>query len=154
MATQMPEELSEVIQSYEQKKLRQIDGRRALIRLVSTEVAGKKITQETIARHLGMTQAGVSQELRQARALPEVPEGFSGASPLEICERYAAKDIDRMQLVEELCLWTYTTRTQTDGYDSLMVDPPGSWGDVEEALHRGLIDFETYDEVLDRISKE
>lgn len=68
--------------------------------------------------------------------------------PYGICQRYAAGTIDRDQLIDELTRWPYVQRGKTDGFDGLLVDPPGTWAEVTDALHHGLIDTETYDQVL------
>jgi hypothetical protein len=75
-------------------------------------------------------------------------EGFSGATPKEICERYAAGEISREQLVDELVRFPYAPRGETDGYDSLLVDPPGSFAEVEEAGFSGLIGLDEYEQVF------
>lgn len=64
-------------------------------------------------------------------------DGFSGATPAEICQRYAAGFIDRAHLVDELTRFPYVKGGQTDGYDSLIVDPPGTWSEVSAAVRRG-----------------
>ena len=73
----------------------------------------------------------------------------------EICERYAAEVIDRAQLGEELVRWDYAPRgTLATELDDLIVDPVGSFGDVERALRQGLIDDDVFDEVADRIEAQ
>ncbi len=45
--------------------------------------------------------------------------------------------------------WDYPTAGQTDGYDSLVVEPAGTFGaTIGRALDEGVIDAETYDAVL------
>lgn len=84
-----------------------------------------------------------------------VPE-FSGASPYEICQQYAAGALTRGEVRDELVRWPYGAQGSTagDGVDDLIVDEPGSWTDVEIALGHGLIDASLYDEVLDAVSPE
>ncbi len=77
-------------------------------------------------------------------------DGFSGATPAEICQRYAAGFIDRAQLVDELTRFPYVKGGQTDGYDSLIVDPPGTWSEVSAAVRRGAIEEDVYEEVFNR----
>ncbi|MFS3130659.1 hypothetical protein ACLM5J_19815 [Nocardioides sp. Bht2] len=110
------------------------------------------LSQHELAREIGVSQPAISKTLKQAADLPQVPEGFSGATPLEICERYAAGEIDRDQLIKELGEWDYPPRDTTDGYDTILVDPIGSFGDVELAHLRGLIDDAIYDAVLDLVT--
>ncbi|WP_051196460.1 hypothetical protein [Jonesia quinghaiensis] len=78
-------------------------------------------------------------------------EGFSGADPYEICERYAAGLISRDQLVDELTRWEYTPNARTESLvDDLIINKPGSVADLERALRRGLIEAELYEEIGDR----
>lgn len=72
---------------------------------------------------------------------------FSGETPLQICEQYAAGHIDRKQLVDELTRFPYVKGGHTDGYDSLIADSPGAWTDVSAAVRRGLIHRNVYREV-------
>ncbi|TLP94499.1 hypothetical protein FEF26_11930 [Nesterenkonia salmonea] len=83
---------------------------------------------------MGISQPALSKALKATETVPEPREGFSGASPYEICARYDAGFIDRDQLVDELTRWSYGAQGGTDGYDSLIVDQPGSWTHVELAL--------------------
>lgn len=76
--------------------------------------------------------------------------GFSGAAPYEICQRYAAGFIDRVKLVDELTTFPYVKDGQTDGDDSLIVDPGGTWSEVSDARRRGLIEDDVYEEVFNR----
>lgn len=38
----------------------------------------------------------------------------------------------------------------TDGYDSLIVDPPGTWSEIDDAARRGLISDDIYETVFNR----
>lgn len=75
---------------------------------------------------------------------------FSAPTPYGICERFAAGTISRGQLIDELVRFPYEPGGTTDGYDSLIVDPPGTWSEVSDAERRGLIDHAVYGEVFDR----
>ncbi|RXR22092.1 MarR family transcriptional regulator [Oerskovia turbata] len=118
------------------------DELRTLRRLAAT------MTQTQIAKELRISQPAVNKALKAAGRVPDVREGFSGASPYEIAERYAAGQIDRAQLVEELMRWPYAEQTKTDGFDWLVEEAPGTFEEVGRALDEGLIDDETYDAVL------
>lgn len=106
------------------------------------------MTQTDLAQSLGMTQPSISSALKSAAKVPEPREGFSGASAYEIAQRYAAGEIDRDQLVDELTRWEYVPRPQTDGYDDLLIVPDGTFEEVGQARRNGLIDGETYDVIL------
>lgn len=117
-------------------------------RFVQSSTRSGQITQAEVARELRITQGGLSKGVNKT---PAVVEGFSGASPYEIAQRYAAGDIDRTQLVEELTRWKYPPRPLTDGpYDDLLFLPEGSFEDVGQAFDEGLIDMETYDEIAEK----
>lgn len=117
------------------------------------EVRAQGLTQTEIARELGVSQPAVSQLLSSAgRTAGAVREGFSGGSPYEICERYAAGQIDRARVVDELARWPYEQGDPGDGFDWLTYEP-GEWHQqVVPALDEGLLDDATYDAVLDRRS--
>ena len=130
------------------RDLHDLDYRRAL-RKVRAVVQREGYAQRSVADNLGISQPALSKALRSAEQVQEPREGFSGASPYEICERYHVEFIDREQLIDELLRWPYAKRGKTDGFDGLAIDPPGAWGDVTKALDDGLIDGETYDQILD-----
>lgn len=77
-------------------------------------------------------------------------EGFSGSTPYEICERFAAGLIEESQLIDELVRYPYVPGRTTDGYDSLIVDPPGTWSEVSTAARHGLIGDDVYEAVFNR----
>ncbi|WP_125613022.1 MarR family transcriptional regulator [Specibacter cremeus] len=112
--------------------------------------------QRDIARALGVAQPAISRLLKQAaaRGVKPIPEGFSGASPYEIAERYAAGDIDRDTMIRELSAWPYVksdahTAAQAEWDSTPYPDPPGTFEEVEDARSAGLIDGEAYDLILD-----
>ncbi|WP_369745622.1 hypothetical protein [Paenarthrobacter sp. AMU7] len=115
------------------------------------------LPQRDIARALQITQSAVSQALTRAasRGVKAIPEGFSGASPYEIAERYAAGDIDRDEMVRQLSAWPYVKAP--DHADQLAREwkailppnPPGTFDEVGEAFDKGLIDGDAYDTILD-----
>ncbi|OUE31506.1 hypothetical protein BFL35_04680 [Clavibacter michiganensis] len=77
-------------------------------------------------------------------------EGFSGALPMEICERYAAGMLERERLVDELARYPYLPLDRTDGWDDLMVNPPGTWAEFMLAIDIGLVEDALYEEVFNR----
>jgi DNA-binding transcriptional regulator YdaS (Cro superfamily) len=117
--------------------------------------ASKTASQRDIARDLGISQPAVSQQLKTAQELAPVPEGFSGSSPTEICERYAAGLLTREQLIDELTRWDYPPeRMPEHEWDDLIVSPPGGWAEVEMALWHELIDDELYETVLNELERQ
>ncbi|WP_125612051.1 hypothetical protein [Specibacter cremeus] len=112
--------------------------------------------QRDIARALGIAQPSVSQLLKQAdtRGVKPIPEGFSGASPYEIAERYAAGDIDRDTMIRELSAWPYAKNegaaaAAAEWESTPYLDTPGSFAEVGRAFDEGLIDGDAYDQILD-----
>lgn len=96
------------------------------------EAVQQGLPQRDIARALHITQSAISQALTKAesRGVKAIPEGFSGASPYEIAERYAAGEIDRDEMIRQLSAWPYVKA-------------------LGEAFDRGLIDGEACDIILD-----
>lgn len=74
-------------------------------------------------------------------------EGFSGATPLESCKRYAAGHLSREQLVDELVRFPYVA-FERDPFDDFSADPPGAWSELGDAEERGLIDENIYEKVF------
>ncbi|OOP62741.1 hypothetical protein BMF89_08375 [Arthrobacter sp. SRS-W-1-2016] len=121
------------------------------------EAVQQGLPQRDIARALHITQSAISQALTKAesRGVKAIPEGFSGASPYEIAERYAAGDIDRSEMIRQLSAWPYvkapdhTEQLSMEWKAILPPDPPGTFEEVGEALDKGLIDGDAYDIILD-----
>lgn len=125
---------------------RQAVDRRDELRLLRAVAAG--MTQTEIARALRISQPAVHKALKAAEQVPDVREGFSGGDPYEIAERYAVGQIDRNQVIDELARWPYAKRPKTDGFDWLVEEVPGTFGEVGRAYDDGLLDAEIYDAVL------
>ena len=119
-----------------------LDYLRVLRRLSAT------MTQVELARNLGIRQPSVSESLRSAAKVPDPREGFCGASAFEIAQRYAAGEIVRDQMLDELSRWDYVAVPTTDAHDWLTDDPEGTFEEVGRALDEGLIDGEAYDVIL------
>lgn len=130
--------------------LDQLDYRRELGRL-----AGLGATQRQLSAVLGISQPTLSTALKKAAEVIPPRQGFSGAEPYEICQRYAVGELTRDQLVDELTRWDYALPpiVDHDHFDDLRFSTPGSFDDVRNALQDGLIDADTYDVILDAGSK-
>jgi hypothetical protein len=74
-----------------------------------------------------------------------------GATPYEIAQCYAAGEISRDQLVAELIRFPYLPTPRTNGYDSLLVIPPGTVQDIVWAAEDGLLDDALYAELVKSI---
>jgi hypothetical protein len=128
-------------------ELAELDYKRAL----KDAYQNAHLSQVELAEILGITQPSVSYAVKKAQSVPELWEGFSGASPYEICLRYDIGELNREQLIDELSRWEYAVPSKTDGCDTLLVDVPGTFREVERATLRGLIEEEVYEEVLNRV---
>jgi len=60
-------------------------------------------------------------------------------------------EITREQIIDELLRWPYKKSDELEGpWDDLLVTVPGSFDDVEDAVHQGLLPGDIYDEILRR----
>lgn len=133
-------------------QVRSLRARRAVDRLDELRATRRMVEakgQSAVAKALRLSQPAISKAMAAAEQVREVVDGFSGASPYEIAQRYAAGLIDRERMLDELCRWEYPPRDRTDGYDSLLIDVPGSFDEVGRALSASLIDADEYTIVLD-----
>jgi hypothetical protein len=145
----IPADFRALVATRLRKELIDLDYKREIL------VLSKDHSQRELAKWLGIAQPSINAVLQRAKKnLALVPEGFSGASPYEICQRYAADEITRVQLVDQLTRWQYVPGNSTDGYDDLIVDPPGTFREVEAAYRHGLIDGDLYDEVFDAVADD
>lgn len=109
------------------------------------------LRQRDLAAALGISQPAVSQLKKSAQRVPETVEGFSGATPGEIAARYAAGEIGREQVINELARWDYPpVAPPVEPYDDLYVEDAGGWSDVELAYDKGFLDDGIVDAVQER----
>lgn len=121
-----------------------LDYERAVVR---ASEAG--LTQSKIATIVGVSQAAVSQLLASATKAPRVRRGRSGATPYEVCQRYAAGLLSREQVAGELSSWPYEqVDYATGGVDEFVVEGPDAPAHVLRAFEDGLIDEDLYLEVI------
>lgn len=138
---------TKALQARYRRDIGELDYRRQVVVMVDSGVS-----QTAIAKLVGVKQPTIHRLVERARSVVMPREGFSGADPFEICERYAADLITRDQLVDELTRWDYTPRqTTVNELDDLVVNGPGTTADLERALRQGLIDDDLFDEVADRL---
>lgn len=140
----IPTDAKAAVRARLRKDIDELDYRRELVLL------SKRYSQREISGFLGIAQPSVSSALKTAQNLSMPIENFSGATAEEICRRYGAGFMTREQLVDELARFPYVKGGATDGYDSLVVDPPGAWSEVADAVRWGLIDEGIYEEVFNR----
>ena len=140
----VPPEAQAAVKARWRREILELDYRRELRKLRE-----RGYSQRQISQWLGIAQPSVHSALQTAAKVSMPVDGFSGAGPYEICERYAAGFVDRAQLIDELATFPYAEPDATDGYDPLRIDPPGTWSEVSHAKRAGLIDSSIYEEVFD-----
>ena len=128
-----------------------IDRLDELRELRALSIAGA--SQVELARQLGISQPSVNKALKRAMAVRDVLAGFSGATPFEIAQRYAAGLIDRAQLIDELGRFPYVP-VSLAARDGMNATVPGTAREILDALDAGLIDEDTYDAIQDRIDEQ
>ncbi|WP_180357948.1 MULTISPECIES: helix-turn-helix domain-containing protein [Actinomycetes] len=133
-----------LVRLHHQSEIVDMDERRAMLQL-----AAGGVSQREIAALLGVTQPTVNGILKRAANLPQPAEGFSSATPMEACKRYAAGLLARDQLVDELVRFPYAA-VERDPFDDFSADPPGAWSEVEDAEGLGLIEEDVYEEIFNR----
>lgn len=112
----------------------------------------KSRSQVELARGLRITQPSVSSALKTAQKVPDVRDGFSGATPYEIAQRYGAGLLSQADLIDELARWEYESVECSDGpldWNAGAVTE-GTWEEVARALDDGLLEPEVYDAIIDR----
>ncbi|WP_218973401.1 Fic/DOC family protein [Actinomyces wuliandei] len=94
-----------------------------------------------------------TEALRAARRVPVPREGQRSASPYEVCQRYAAGELDREEAVAQLVAWPWVPagEMRTSPGDDLMVVPEGTVQDLFRAERAGLIDVGMCEAVLDAL---
>ncbi|WP_270410172.1 hypothetical protein [Brachybacterium paraconglomeratum] len=136
------------------QKVRRLRSRRDLLELeIRREVKRYRddgLSERKIAALVEVSQPTIHKMLEVADRDPVPLEGFKGATPLEICQRFDAGELGREELVDQLVRFPYAKGGKTDGYDSLIVDPPGTWSEVSQAVDRGFIDEDVYEDVFNR----
>lgn len=125
-----------------------IDRLDELRHLRALSIAGA--SQVDLARHLGISQPSINKALKRAMAVRDVLDGFSGATPFEIAQRYAAGLISRDQLIDELGRFPYVPFSVVSR-PGLTATVPGTAREILDALDAGLIDDDTYDAIQDSI---
>lgn len=159
--------LQEVVTARLRRALGELDYRRAVANAVG---AGWGVSE--ISNQLGISVGALDGVLVLARQCAPVPPGFSGASPMEIAQRYSVGELDEDSAVAQLCAWPYERRgaqdssargpgTQTAQTAGLAGQVAGSvaggvaggvggdaWAEVLLAVDGGLIPMSVYERVL------
>lgn len=111
------------------RALAELDYRRAVLR-----VMGAGVSPEVVQMRLDVSPEALQGVLLRTRDTGVVPEGFSGASVKELCQRYEVGLLSAEQLEEELAVWPYELLDeQPPVVDHEGQDDPGGSHEV----HRG-----------------
>jgi hypothetical protein len=135
MTSHNAERLNQVIAARARMELAAIDFKRTI------QDAAVHVRQNTIAEWAGLSKPRVSQIVNRT---PRPRNGFSGASPTEVAQRYAAGEISAQQTVDELSRWTYNPMPASDPFDETWQPGEGTWFDVETAWFARLITDEMF----------
>ncbi|WP_024819028.1 hypothetical protein [Arthrobacter sp. 31Y] len=140
----MPTTLRPLQIAYAQKELARLDHIRAVM---SAHKDGA--SQTAIANDAGISQAEVSRILRRIEAVP----GAVARSPREVILRHAAGQLDHTSMLTELVSWNYSFAQDAEPENPLSVRTSGSWEQVTDALHRGLLSDDDFDYLLEHVRK-
>ncbi|MDE9363985.1 hypothetical protein PZ938_00050 [Luteipulveratus sp. YIM 133132] len=144
-----PVALREVTRATAREAVVGLDVARSLVAAVD----GAAVPQTRIARLLGVSPSAVNQRVQAARSMPPARPGFSGASPLEIAQRYAAGELEWAQVLEELARWPYEERQMVlDDVTEWNVAGTGdAWSELGIATRRGYLTYEEYGQIQQRV---
>ncbi|MCM0616737.1 hypothetical protein HAV21_05870 [Paenarthrobacter sp. MSM-2-10-13] len=140
----MPTTLRPLQIAYAQKELARLDHIRAVM------AAHKDgASQTAIANDAGISQAEVSRILRRVEAVPAA----IARSPREVILRHAAGQLDHASMLTELVSWNYSFAQDAQPENPLSVRTSGSWEQVTDALHRGLLSDDDFDYLLEHVRR-
>ena len=124
-------------------KLADLTFKRALI-----DAAKAGEAQRSIGHAAAISQPAVAQHLANSEHIRPLVEGFSGADPVEICQRYHLGQLTEEQLFDELTRWEYAP--EPEAAHTLDEPPyePGTWNDVLVATNMDYISEEQYARLL------
>lgn len=145
IASERPELIEAGRRARARREVAELDYRRML-----REMAEVGLSQREIAGAMGIKQPSVNSALKTAAKVSRPVEGLSGATPWEICQRYAAGLLGRERLIEELVAFAYVPAGEVGEVDSLIVSSPGTWDEVVQAVDLGLVEEEVYEVVFNR----
>jgi hypothetical protein len=115
----------------------------------------RQLAQTMTARQIGLKLRGGQQQLEadlvEAGQVPDPLEGFCGATPTEVAQRYAAGLIGRDQVIDELDRWPYRAEQWSDGWEpNPAARVEGTVLELAETRSRGLLSAEVYDAIVQR----
>ncbi len=98
------------------------------------------------------------ETVRVAQETAPIPEGFSGATVREICQRYFLGQITQEQVIHELTTWDYAIPEprelgKFEEYEELPPSPPNSLEEVGKAFDDGLLEGEVHNTIIRAVLK-
>ncbi|WP_435298951.1 hypothetical protein [Timonella sp. A28] len=126
-------------------ELAQLDYNRAL------KDSAKVLPTRQIANGARIPQTTVPQALDAVAKTPDLLEGFSAASPYELCERYASGFIDREDMLDQLTRWSYAPTPHPDEFGDYTESFNGTFHEVTDAILSGLITHDDYKDLYERL---
>ncbi|WP_435298952.1 hypothetical protein [Timonella sp. A28] len=127
-------------------ELAQLDYNRAL------KDSAKVLPTRRIANGARIPQATVPQALDAVAETPDLLEGFSAASPYELCERYASGFIDREDMLDQLTRWPYAPTPHPDEFGDYTESFDNTIIEVTDAARGGLLTDDDYEDLLERFA--
>lgn len=111
MVVDVESELYNLWVARRRRALAELDYRRAVLRVLDAGVS-----PEVVQNRLDVSPEALEGVLLRTRDTGVVPEGFSGASVKELCQRYEVGLLSAAQLEDELSAWPYDLAAEeTDG---------------------------------------
>lgn len=130
-------------------KLAELTFKRALI-----DAAKAGEAQRAIGHAAAISQPAVAQHLAHSGHVRPVPQGFSGADPLEICQRYYLGQITEDRLFDELTRWEYIPDPEPEHLLDEGASISGTWNDVLVATNMDYISEEQYARLFDMMEDD
>ncbi|WP_435298466.1 hypothetical protein [Timonella sp. A28] len=131
--------------------LAQLDYRREIAAL-----SQRGYDMRDIARAVGVPGYKFAETVRVAQETAPIPEGFSGASVREICQRYFLGQITQEQVIHELTTWDYAIPEPRElgYYEEYPPFLPNSLDEIGKAFDDGFLDGETHDYIIKTMPAE
>ena len=130
-------------------KLAELTFKRALI-----DAANAGESQRAIGHAASISQPAVTQHLANSGHIRPTLEGFSGADPLEICQRYYLGQLTEEQLFDELTRWEYVPDSDPEHLLDEGASVSGTWNDVLVATNMDYISEEQYARLFDMMEDD
>ncbi|WP_435298953.1 hypothetical protein [Timonella sp. A28] len=139
------QEQAKLMRARQRVEIATLDYKRAL------KNAKGKMTQAEISKAVHISQPAVAKALRDTTNVPDALDGFSAASPFELCQRYAAGFIDREDMLDQLARWPYRPTPHPDEFGDYTESFNGTFSEVSVAVSMGLLSSTDYKDLYERL---